>query len=404
MNWNTRTFFMRCMADFIHGRPSSESVGINWKETFELAVAQSLDGILCYQCRTWLDSTEKRKYLKHYLSYAAQAFGRQKIIEELAKHAEKRGIQLIFMKGVVFQDYYPIATLRGMGDIDCVIREEDREAVDIILRKDMGLHRFIDNHAVWTYWKDTIFLEVHTHMFYENLTNEIDYQGYFDKVCDHCHPAPVHGISSDVVLVPEDEFHFCYLMTHTAKHLINKGSGFRPYLDMVFFVKHCEAHMNWDTVERELRKLQLLEFTRICFGLCERWFDVKMPLKPATLSESFFAKATNKTFDDGVFGLQNRENEIGNSTKEMKRLRLPRFITAILLTWRKLFPAYEDMQLIRWYSFVDGRPWLLPYAWLYRWFYCMKRKRQRGAALLTEPFLKKEAIVARETWLRQWGL
>lgn len=62
------------------------------------------------------------------------------------------------------------------------------------------------------------------------------------------------------------------------------------------------------------------------------------------------------------------------------------------------------MQLIPWYSFVDGRPWLLPIAWIYRWVYCLVHKWGSGTAKLTEPFMKRELIEKREELFQNWGL
>ena len=53
----------------------------------------------------------------------------------------------------------------------------------------------IDNHAVWTYWIDQFVFEVHDHMFYEQLTNDFDYKGYFDHIWDKRENACVFGAS-----------------------------------------------------------------------------------------------------------------------------------------------------------------------------------------------------------------
>ena len=258
--------------------------------------------------------------------------------------------------------------------------------------KRLGYRKFIDNHAVWTYLERDIVFEIHDHMFYENLANQVDYRGYFDQIWD----------SSD----PEwnENRHFLYLMTHMAKHTINKGVGFRYYLDLVFFCRGAAGQLNWKWIASELKKLQLYDYTCTCFAFCRKWFGVNMPLISGELSDSFYAAATQKMFRDGTFGLSNRDNEASISAKEMKRSRMPYWVTAIRLTLQKLFPSYEDMQLIPWYRFVDGRPWLMPAAWVYRWVYILRHKRKHGAQLLTEPYLKKTVIERREHLIQDWGL
>lgn len=404
MKTDSQAFFLQTLADFLTGTKTTETAGVDWEEVFALARAQDLDGVVFHSCRSRLPREIKRTKVMPYLACAARAFQQEELIKDLAGRTEQKGIPLLFFKGAVIRDCYPVPALRTMGDVDFLVHREDRETVDRILREEMGCERFIDNHDVWTYWKGKLYLEAHTHVFYDPLANDTDYRGYFDGVWENARPAPVFGVSSEFLYVPDENVHFLYLMAHTAKHVTNKGSGFRPYLDMVLTARQWADRLDWTWIARELEELRLLEFTRVCFGLCERWFGVKMPLEGAERPEEFWIAATEKSFSDGVFGLANAENAGAKSARELKRSHRPRWLATLLLTLRKLFPPYEDLQLIPWYSFVDGRPWLTPAAWIYRWGYCLVHKRKHGAALLAEPFVKKDVIAKREKWLRQWGL
>ena len=109
-------------------------------------------------------------------------------------------------------------------------------------------------------------------------------------------------------------------------------------------------------------------------------------------------------FNDGMFGLENEQNEAAHAAKEIKRSKDSYWISAAKLTIHRLFPPYRDMQLVPWYSFVDGRPWLLPFAWVYRWFYTATHKFKQSKDLLTEPFAKRKVIEKRENLIRGWGL
>ncbi len=400
---SSQSFFLQCLSDFLNDKTTkSPEDPIDWHEIFKMASSHSLGGILFHQCKELIPETVKKKYMRQYFGNLAISVKRQEEIKKLINYFEGQSVSAVFMKGSVFRDFYPLPHLRSMGDIDFIIRTEQRKKTDDILIDQMGYQRFIDNHAVWTYSKDNIFLEVHDHMFYEHLSNQIDYRSYFDHVWEHCTNEPVFGVESDYLFVPEVNFHFLYLMTHTAKHIINNGSGFRPYLDMVLMVKQC--HLDWEWIKKELDKLELLTFTRICFAFCEYWFHVKMPLKKKQLNEDFYKKVTEKTFIDGTFGLGNQQNIGANAAKEIKRNEKSYLFGAGKLTLKKLFPPYEDLQLIPWYSWIDGRPWLVPAAWVYRVFYCMIKKRKHSEDLLLEPFTKKEEVKQRQLYLQRWGL
>ena len=399
----SQQFLLQCLKDHLNNRETVETgPDPGWDDVFATALAHSVDGLLFHQCQKILPGEIKKKYLKQYLAHAVISFKREEILSDLLKRLEVKDIPVVFMKGSVFRDFYPIPALRSMGDIDLIIRSEDRKKTDHILQSEMGFQRFIDNHAVWTYWKNNIYIEIHDHMFYENLANRVDYRAYFDQVWEHCHNAQVFDIASDSLFVPDEAFHFLYLVTHTAKHIINNGSGFRAYLDMVMMVKSCD--LDWEWIEAELKELKLLEFTRTSFALCGRWFDVKMPLGEKHLDESFYREVTLKTFEDGLFGLENKKNAGAHTAKEIKRSEKAYLTGALRLSMHKLFPPYRDMQLIPWYAWVDGKPWLMPAAWVYRWIYCIRNKKNDSMDLLAEPFTMRETVEKREALIRSWGL
>ena len=401
-----QSLVLTALSDFCHCRSTEKpSDSVDLDTLFKISNEHSLDSILYIQCRRWMGlNAAVKRFEKTFQWHVFYSVNRKDFLREITDRFGKQGISFVCMKGAVFRNSYPIPEIRTMGDIDLIISPEDRIKADRILMQEMGFNRMIDNHAVWTYWIGPFQFEVHDHMFYEYLANRYDYRGYFDHIWEHVHHEAVFGIEADNLLVPDLEFHFLYLIAHTAKHIINNGSGFRAYLDMVMLVKNYRDKMNWVWIEDELRKMQLLSFAKTCFALCERWFNVSMPIEHGDLDETFFETVTHKTFQDGVFGLDNLQNEASHSAKEIKRSRYPYWITALKITVHHLFPPYSDLQLIPWYSFIDGRPYLLPFAWIYRWWYCLLYKRKSALLLLTEPFTKKQVIEKRKELIYNWGL
>ena len=401
-----RKFLLSCMADFVRGEPSLKpEETLDWKEVFRLSNEHCLDSLVFSQCRRWMgvreDEDEFRPVFAWHVFYSVN---RGDFLREIAERFRKEDVSLLAFKGSVLRDYYPEPALRTMGDVDLVIRTADREKADHILREDMGLERMIDNHSVWTYYKGPFQFEIHDRMFYEDLANKVDYKGYFDRVWDHCHNAPVFGIGAPNLYIPDEEFHFLYLMTHTAKHVLNNGTGFRAYLDMVQMVKGCGERMDWPWITEELEKLKLLTFTKTCFSCCERWFGIEMPMRLESLSEELFSEITEKTFRDGVFGLENAENSPASAAKDIKRSESPYFLGAVKRGFKRLFPPYRDMQLVPWYSWIDGKPWLLPAAWAYRFAYCGAKKLRHSVKFLAEPFSKKKDVLKRQSLMKDWGL
>lgn len=390
--------FLQILRDHVQGVPSRfDPAEVSADALAELASQQGVAGIVYAQCREIL-IREPQVLLLLQQSFAGGVFQSTCLAadyREVSAVLREAKIPFLPVKGAAFAEDYPVPELRTMGDIDLVIRPEDRQRTHQLMES-MGFACTVDNHAVWTYHRDVTVYEIHDHLFYEELAGKVNYRAYFDGVWEHA--APVEG--SEYRLQPE--MHFLYLMAHTAKHILNHGSGVRPFLDMVFFCR--KETLDWTWITAELQRLQLLEFTRTCFALCRHWFGAELPLENIGLKEEFLRSATEKMLRDGVFGLENPENETGAAAKNMNRAGGPYLLTALGMTLRKIFPPYRDMQLIPWYSFVNGRPWLLPFAWVYRWWYCLRHKLVHSRELLAQPFARKEEILKRQELIRAWGL
>ena len=397
-------FFLQILRDFIREKHTDEpSFEVDWNRITGLARRHNMMGIVYVQCRNILENNPglalyHKKLRDGFLSEVSCAICRNEDFWQIQEKFQEQGIRFIVMKGKELSRYYPEPLLRTMGDIDIVIREGDRKKSHAVM-EELGYVSKQDLSAVWEYFRDLSHIEIHDHMIYEPLANQIDYQSYFDQVWDHVRVRP--GTSRCDL---EESFHFLYLMAHTAKHIINNGNGFRPFLDMVFLVQKCGGEMDWNWIAAELKKLALLDFTKTCFALCSRWFEVDMPIASGKLDEEFYRRATEKTFQDGIFGFDNEDNKIATPAKTIQRSRLPYWMESLRMIFGRLFPSYEDMRTIPWYSFLDGHPWMLPLAWVYRYGYCLKHKFTQGKQALTEPYVRKKETEERCSYISDWGL
>lgn len=396
--------FIRILRDHIHGRKTDFEDDVpDLKKLVDYAEEQALSGIVYIQLRDFLNKCigiYADIFDRLHVKFQQEIYLYANRKTELREFGRKCGnIPFVLMKGIVVQTYWPVPELRSMGDIDIIIHHDNREKTDKIMLE-AGYRKMVDNHAVWTYEKDYITFEIHDHMFYEYLANQVDYRSYFDRIWNHT--SLIKGTEN--IYIPDENFHFLYLITHLAKHIINKGMGFRAFMDLVFLTQQAGERMNWQWITRELKKIKLFEFTKTCFAFCQRWFHVQMPIASISLDDRFYYETTAKMFSDGIFGLHNVQNEASHSAKEIKRSKHFYWISAFKLTLGRLFPPYRDMQLVPWYSFVNGKPWLMPVAWVYRWIYVITHKFKQGRDLLIEPYSKRKIIKKREKMISSWGL
>ncbi|MCI8618738.1 MAG: nucleotidyltransferase family protein [Oscillospiraceae bacterium] len=402
---STHQLYLTLLADHIWGRKTVVQPDlVDWVRLQYIIRIQSMSGIAYVQLRDALSGMPEHALFLSDLRnrFAAEVFYavcRKEDFSALEAVLTAHQIAFLPVKGSVLSQYYPVWQLRTMGDVDFLIHTEDRARVDELMR-DLGYTFFSDTEAVWSYDRDVNHYEIHDHIFYEPMANDFDYQGYFDGAWEYARSLP--GVTRFEV---DESFHFLYLIAHTAKHILHKGSGFRPFVDMALMVQKVGERMRWDWITSELERLRLLKFAETCSALCERWFGIGFPIQTGKLSEEFFECVTQKAFLDGVFGFQNPENAVASSTKGVHTVKKNSYYaSALTMTVRHFFPSYQNMREIEWYSFLDGRPWLLPAAWIYRFYYCLRYKFAHSQKILKDPYVNRKQIEIRETFIDNWGL
>lgn len=393
-----KELFLRILKEYINEEKTvfDETV-IDTELFYQMIGSQGLLGIFYKQCRDTLakDSSLYQNLYRGFLSNVFFRVNRQEDFRELSEHLKKENIPFLVMKGIDIAKYYPDPLLRTMGDLDLIIHDCDRERCHKLM-VEQGYDLEVKSAPVCTYERDVVRYEIHNRMFHSKLSVDYDYSAYFDKVWDY-----TTEIDNRQVINPE--IHFLYIIVHMAKHISNRGYGLRAFLDLVFIWKNCKE-MDWVWVEKELEELQLLRFTRICFALCNHWFGLDIPFGKMHLDEGFISRVTDKLFEDGLWGMNNEENEVGSIAGIRKRVQLPYMVVVINQARKKLFPAYWVMEQDPRVPFVHGRPWLLPFAWVYRWVYCFIFKREESSKSVLQPFTWSKEVKEREEYLKSWGL
>ena len=397
-------YFIQLLKDYVHQTESEEpEPGFKWIKLYQIAKEQDLRGIVYVQCRNLkgIDKNILKLLSKGFMSDAYISVNTDHAMNEVTDLFDKYEIEYLPFKGSVIRKYYPDQELRTMGDRDILIHDSDQNKADQIM-KSLGYDRMIDNHAVWTYIKPYLMFEIHNVMFYDPLPNQVDYRTYFNNIWETAVKS-----NNSFEYIPDPRMHFLYMIAHTAKHITNHGIGFRAFLDLCFFCKNelpYDQHKEeWEWIKTELNKLQLYNFTKVCFSLIREWFGTEMPFE----SEGTvlpIEQIEEKVFKDGLFGLTNEDNTGAHTAMEIRRRSHKYYLTSIWLTIKKIFPPYRDLQLVPWYSWVDGKPWLLPICWVYRWLYCLIHKFKHSFDLLFEPINKKEQIIKRDKYLDIWRL
>ena len=386
-------YFLQIVSDYVCERTSAapqEDVQI--EKVAEIAAKQSLGGIVFAQCKGFLPKrSEAYSLLERHFSASVFRYVTNNLdLAELKSKFAASRIEMVSFKGIDVAKYHPVYELRTMGDIDLLIHPADRRrAHELMLSLDYECKGTGD--AVWTYRRDVVKVEIHEHMIYEKLSSDFDYQQYFDNAWDSAENGSLNP-----------NVQFLFLVAHTAKHMLNCGSGFRPFLDMVFMAQSDD--LDWQFIYMELEKLKLLNFVKVSFAMCRKWFSISLPIECKYVSEEFFEEATEKIFSDGIFGFDNRENHGAYMAKDLKRNENLGWFAMFLVMLRKLFPKENTLSHLKFYSFLFRHRALRPIAWIYRLIYSAVKRFVPSIKTLFYPIAKRKEIGKRHEFMENWGL
>ena len=329
----------------------------DWNKLFFLAKRHGLESIFYNAIKDAEQVPDELKEAakKQYLAQMAQQMSQEYYAETFFEALRARGIRYMPLKGYVLRSLYPIPEHRTSCDVDVFYDREHGEDIEEILTA-LGFTNEGDsvNHAQWTYQKTT--LETH-----HDLAAQKDlYQAYYEDVWSRLKTED--GVRYDFT----DEDFYIYFMLHGAKHFSGGGFGMRTLLDI--YIYNQAKVLDRAYIQAELEKLQIWTFTLQMERLSRVLFaDEEGDETTELLSEYIFQSGTYGTEVNTAIrrGLQNNR-----SAKKAKR--------AYIIT--TIFPPYSLMKIL--YPVLEKAPILLPFAWVYKWFAVLFKRRKRLGAVM----------------------
>ena len=397
MQINTSYQLLSILESFIKEENYDPDPTIQLHDLMDLASCHGLSPVLYYILNRHHDifqenasdifSQLKTQYIRSSYCSFVQSDGMWEVIHAFHKH----GIELTLFKGFVLKDLYPLPELRTMGDVDCLIHEKDRSASHQLLQE-LGFECTLSTGDVWVYKRALLSIEVHTNIARNGFAGNTDFSSYFMD-------AMAHTVEQGEYRVFLPEYHMLFLLYHISKHLSSTGAGVRMIMDLAVFALHQDESFDWDWLFSELERLNLTASASAVFTLANRWFHLDLPVQKK-ISETALTYLEKYILSGGVFGFD------GHSTADVylrrgfagnKKSRSGVWYR-IRLMWIYFFPSAEAMNL-------KNRPWLLPAAWVHRW-YCGLFKRREHSLKVLHDLRSKESDTAKEEheMLKELGL
>ena len=386
-----KSFFIQVLSDHLAGRKTTPQAGIDWKTIAYYARSHRVEGIVFYQCKEFIPSEWHASFEQALGATLFYYKNRERALKEIGAGFTEIGVPFLIVKGMEVAGCYPIPALRTMGDIDILVHKEDKEKAGKALEK-MGFYIKDKNpDSDWPCFRNEMEYELHHHLIYRETVTHTEQERFFNRYWDY--------EKNDHL---DWSFHFLFLLSHLRKHLMNKGVGFRMFLDIAAVMKN--RTLNWQWIDTKLTELDMDKFARVCFGLIERWFHVKAPLDGSDLNDVFIKRATDRIFSNGLFGFHDEKNQVNGAVNQMTKYGKGSLFSRLVYLFQLMFPNYNNMAASRDYSFIRRKPWLLPAAWIYRFYRLFTRKTSSVSDLLKHVGTPKAVISEREEELREWGL
>lgn len=334
---------------------------IDFKKLYKYAKAHNLLGIVyCAVSKMknkndlpsdFIKATQERFFDLIYI-YEKQS----NQLAELTKLLSSCSVQYIVFKGATLREIYPVHESRAMGDIDILIKEADRDKVKKLLTSN-GFECVKQNGPVYNYTKDGVLFEIHT-----KLISQYDY-GVFKNAFDRANFA--QGCYGRF----ENDFHFAYLIAHTAHHFKFYGAGIKHALDLAVLLKiqDNDVKINLENVFKILEEYNLVFFAKVMLTVCCKFFGVGKDYGIDTRDvELYLCKC-------GAFGNAQDNKGITLARRELEEQGK---YSPFKMKLRLIFPPYSKLKNIDYIKFIDGRPWLILYAWIYRIIYNLKNRKE----------------------------
>lgn len=346
-------------------------VDVDWRKFNRLVEINSISGIVGYVFQQ-TNSNEipgeiRKKYENDFLSTITITTMRDEDMKALIDLLNENGIDHLLFKGYIVKDLYTVSELRTYGDIDFAIRRESRGNCNALMRKN-GYRLLDDWEPVYSYVKNNEHYEIHTELLDSNLNNNYDYQAHFREFWKHTYNMDQHSYTLNT------EYHLLYLLMHIAKHVYGSGAGIRMYLDIAFYLRAYREQIDWEHFQQEVHKLKLDRFVNTVFTAVEKWFELKSPIMLKSVDDEFMREFLTFTLNGGVFGYEGKAAELSVVRKNSTGGSVKRADTLL----KRVFPSANTIKSR--YTYLDGKPWLLPIAWVHRFF----KNRDRTASHIEE--------------------
>ena len=376
-------FFIQVLREHIQQQPTTPRRDVDWDGIAELCRNHELGGVFYFQCKDFLPKEKLEAFERAYGTALFYFANREKAVATATEILTRTGIPSFSVKGLEVARLYPVPGLRTMGDNDLIVPPGRLGEAVAALRENGFREAHGSGEHTWSASYQGLHFEIH-----DRLVGDSEYEqeqmAFFNDYMPYVKDGRLNW-----------DFHFLFLVIHLRKHFIGSGIGVRQFIDLAVAIRNC-PELHWDWIEEKLREEKLERFAHACYALIEEWFGIVAPVGFERLDAETVAEVTEKVLKNGVFGFKNEENRLNGMTNKFVLQSGSFRKRRIILMTKSLFPNYKIMQGYPGCSFLKGRPWLLPAAWIRRFLFIGQKKNYSVRAQTVSGILQSDEMLEKK--------
>lgn len=248
-------------------QPTEAPEGIDFAKIIELSQRHDVENITFLSMDKLKNKPSDVLYHKwEDLYYKAQKHTvyQELALEELVATFTKAGIDCMPLKGSVIKHYYPSIDLRTMGDIDFLVREQNRQVVRDIMHSLGYQDDLLDDGQVDAFKRGKLeYIEVHydfsaeNHVMHEVFT--IDWDKLVPTETEHLYQMTFEDL-------------YFFNTGHYVKNMHNKGMGLRGIVD-TYVLWNRLSDKEKTSLTNRFDKIGINDFNSKLVKIADIWFN-----------------------------------------------------------------------------------------------------------------------------------
>lgn len=345
-------------------------------------------------CLSYNPGIPKEQLNKYKLLIKSSIFSQAIITEkhlQVYKAISNKNIFPIVVKGFICKNLYPKPELRISSDEDWVLADSDAQICENIINS-IGLNPSetnLQSNYENTYVNNSgLRIDLHKSFF----PTENKFYDSWNKIFDDFDNKSVFVECNGVkikTLCPT--YQLIYLILHALKHFLHSGVGIRQIGDIGLYAKYYYKEIQWETLISQLKRIKADKFAFAVFEICRNNLGIfDFIISPEFIDAEPLLSDVLKA---GIYGSSSQElchsSTITISAAEKNKYGMVKWI----------FPSAERMSLK--YRYVNKTVFLLPVAWIHRFFDYLKEVRNTRN---NNPFTSIKIGKERTKLLKKYGI